>query len=168
MEEFLADLVQERARLDELIALLSERLGQAVPSFVTGSASASTPSPKVDASTGRVDPVSLVAEAEFFGLSQTKAAEAVLKKVGRPGAPRPLKTAVLADALRKGGVEVAQNGILYRSLARSPKFEKVSKGTWGLKEWYPGRATARAKGAEGTEAAEAENLEPLPEGEAYT
>lgn len=88
------------------------------------------------------DPVSMIGEGEFFGKSSTDAAAAVLERVGRT---RPLKTQVLYGAISKGGITMSNDGALYRSLFRSPRFTKVGKSLWGLSEWYPAGATKSAK-----------------------
>ena len=78
--------------------------------------------------------MSLVKDAEFYGMSSPAAAIEVLRKVGNRHA---LKTAVLVVAVRKGGVPVKDAPTLYRSMIRNSRLKKVGKGLWGLSEWYP-------------------------------
>ena len=69
-------------------------------------------------------------------MSQADATEKLLRL--HPG--QPLKTGEILDALRKSGVQInPKNGItiLYTTLKRSPKFERVAGKAWGLSEWYP-------------------------------
>lgn len=102
-----------------------------------------------------VVPATLVADGEFFGMSGTKATKALLNKLGRT---RPLKTREIFVAITKGGVKLANAEVLYKSLARSGEFELVSKGTWGLSEWYGSRSRKARRGA-------AEDEEDLGSGE---
>jgi hypothetical protein len=153
LEAELAEALQERERLEVVISYLSKKLGRPVPA--SDMATSPSSGPRIDAETGRVDPVSLVAEGEFFGQTATAAALAVLQKVGRPNA---LKTDQLVRAARKGGIPVKDYGTLYRSLGRNSKFKRVGKGLWGLSEWYPvqGKAHGPEAGAEAEEEKEAE------------
>lgn len=142
IEQALQKAVAERDRLSIVIAYLSEQLGVPVPpSGDQGPQPPGPGAPRVDPTTGRVDPISLVKEAEFFGMSAPAAAIAVLQKVGRPNA---LKTTVLVQAIRKGGVPVKDPATLFRSMIRNSKLTKVDKGLWGLSEWYPKGATPKA------------------------
>jgi DNA-directed RNA polymerase delta subunit len=59
------------------------------------------------------------------------------------GPKRPLKTEAIYRAIRKGGVDIKDAGILYRSINRSTQFQKVGRGLWGLAEWYGGPAAKR-------------------------
>jgi hypothetical protein len=75
---------------------------------------------------------------EFFGMSQSDAARAYLKKVSRA-----VSFDQLVQALRKGGAEVGgadPKKTLYVSLMRNPKGEFVipSDGHVGLRVFYPG------------------------------
>ncbi len=75
---------------------------------------------------------------EFFGMSQSDAARAYLKKFGRA-----VSFDHLVQVLRKGGAEVGgadPKKTLYVSLMRNPKGEFVipSEGHVGLRAFYPG------------------------------
>lgn len=71
---------------------------------------------------------------EFFATSATKAAKVLLERSGRQ---KPLKTGEIYEAITKGGVKLASEGVLYRSLTRDDDFIKVGRGVWGLSAWYP-------------------------------
>jgi DNA-directed RNA polymerase delta subunit len=69
-------------------------------------------------------------------MSQADAAEKLLRL--NPG--HPLKTADILTAFRKSGMHLNPKNalpILYTTLKRSPKFERVAGQAWGLTEWYP-------------------------------
>ena len=55
----------------------------------------------------------------------------------------PLTTNEIMEAFRKAGgvMNPGKNAVtvLYNSLKRSPKFERVAGKAWGLAEWYPER-----------------------------
>ena len=72
----------------------------------------------------------------FHNLSMTGAAEKLL----RMNEGHPLTTGELMEAFRKSGRSLdGKNAVtvLYNSLKRSPKFERVAGKAWGLSEWYP-------------------------------
>ncbi len=129
--------VRERSELDALIEALARRAGVPVPEGSTSSSSGHSAPAAPDA-----DPASLVADGEFFGQSATKAARAVLERLGRT---RPLKTPEIYEAITKGGVKIKDMEVLYKSLQRSQVFLRVAKGTWGLSEWYPDRVRNAAR-----------------------
>jgi len=127
--ELLEKSRQERDELDALIKGLEKRLGidsqpmepESVPR-----------SPRLTVSMESI-PVGF-----FHNLSQADAAEKLLKL--NPG--RPLTSKEIINAFRKSGMQVnPKNGttILYTTLARHPKFERLAGKAWGLAEWYPGK-----------------------------
>jgi len=167
LEAELRDALREREqltqRLNHVIAYLSARLGipepandrfgipaanAGLPSSPTAPPTApvpppaptpapsSTPVTQQRTDVGRPDPANLVREGEFSGLSKTQAAIAVL---GRVGSTRPLTTAELYSAVVKGGVNVKDNGTLYRAMYRVDRIIRVGTALWGLAEWYPDR-----------------------------
>lgn len=77
---------------------------------------------------------------EFFGLSNTEAAERYLRKIGHA---MPLTD--IFEALSTGGITFTGDGKknLYTQLVRATrKFSKIGSGsniTFGLNEWYPAR-----------------------------
>jgi hypothetical protein len=81
-------------------------------------------------------PLGFLLPDEFFGMSQSDAAKAYLKKVGHA-----ITLDELVEALQKGGAQVGgadPKRTLYVSLARNPRKEFVwpSKDHVGLKEFY--------------------------------
>lgn len=124
--------VADRQKLDMMIAMLSEQLGEPPPGGGGGLPMGFASS---GGGGGGGDPVAGTREGEFFGFTSTKAAGEILRKYG--SRQRPLKTKQIYDAIRKGGVDISSEEGFYRSLARSRNFRKVARGTWGLSEWYP-------------------------------
>jgi len=126
--ELLQQLRDERAELDLLIKGLEKRLG-IVSANIDGEVNQAA-TPRVRVSLDSI-PVGF-----FHNLSQAAAAEKLL----RMNEGRPLKTKEIMDAFRKSGMAVTGKNaltILYTSLKRSPKFERVARKAWGLAEWYP-------------------------------
>jgi hypothetical protein len=82
------------------------------------------------------DPLADVREWQFFNKSQPDGAEELLELVGHP-----LSIGVLLDGLEKGGAKIGgktpaekkQN--LATVLARSGRFGRAARGTWGLPNW---------------------------------
>ena len=67
---------------------------------------------------------------------QPNAAEKLLRL--NPG--HPLKTGEILDAFRRSGMHLNPKNastILYTTLKRNPRFERVAGQAWGLTEWYP-------------------------------
>lgn len=126
--DLLEQMRLERAELDMLIRGLEKRLGIAPTPSSSDSSQAVTP--KITLSLDSV-PVGF-----FHNLSQSAAAEKLLRT--NPG--HPLKTNEIMEAFRKAGMELSSKNaitILYTTLKRSPKFERVAGKAWGLAEWYP-------------------------------
>lgn len=81
------------------------------------------------------DPLVVVREQEFSGMSWAKAARAFLQRIGRNE-----KTATIIAALRKGGVEVSgKNPVssLYTTLSRHSAFVPLGRNYWDLAERRP-------------------------------
>ncbi|HEX8814261.1 MAG TPA: hypothetical protein VF753_02060 [Terriglobales bacterium] len=118
-------------RVELMILQLEQDLGEA-PSVEAGGDADSV---VVDIGRGIRTAVSLRPD-EFYGMSQSDAAKAYLRKIGYA-----IPFSELVDALRKGGAKLggaAPAKTLYVSLARNPKKEFVwpSKDHIGLKEFY--------------------------------
>ncbi len=138
IETALKQLLQERADLDAAIAALQKRLGRPVTATVAL---------PLGASGGPGQPVgeTVVYRGEFFNLSVTKAAEKLLRRVGRP-----LKTPEILDAFERAGYEMkakAPRANIYTALARSKNFVKVLPDTWALAEWHPEAAAFKEEAA---------------------
>jgi hypothetical protein len=138
LEGALQQLPQERAELDSVIAALQKRLG------VQGGNV--TPLPAAQSllnTTGIASADSVVYRGAFFNLSVTKAAQKLLKTIGRP-----LKTPEVLSAFQQAGYEMkgenARNQI-YTALARSRDFVKVLPDTWDLAERHPQAAEQKAQ-----------------------
>jgi hypothetical protein len=128
--ELLEQLRQERDELNVLIQGLEKRLG--VVSEAVNGDSAAPLTPRVKVSIDSI-PVGF-----FHNLSQADATEKLLRL--NPG--NPLSTTEILQAFRKSAMQVNPKNaatILYTSLTRSPKFERVAGKKWGLSEWYPNR-----------------------------
>jgi hypothetical protein len=126
--ELLEQLRTERAELDMLIQGLEKRLGIVAQAGESNSSTASVP--RVTVSLDSI-PVGF-----FHNLSQVAATEKLLRT--NPG--HPLTTTEILDAFRRSGIEMTSKNaatILYTSLKRNPRFERVAGSAWGLAEWYP-------------------------------
>jgi hypothetical protein len=126
--ELLEQLRTERTELDSLIQGLEKRLGIVAQVGDVNSTTANVP--RVTVSLDSI-PVGF-----FHNLSQVAATEKLLRM--NPG--HPLSTTEILDAFRKSGMEPSSKNaatILYTSLKRNPKFERVAGSAWGLAEWYP-------------------------------
>lgn len=139
----LEDATRERDRLNSYVEVLSIRLGVEVDAGSTDETSeglaANNPLPQGD-------PVSLIYEGELVGKSLPKATAEVLRRFSPHPHKRPIKTPVLVKALQKGGLPVKDPRQLYRTLYNARALTNLSGGQWGLSEWYPEKAKAKAKG----------------------
>jgi hypothetical protein len=137
--ELLEQLRQERSELDSLIRGLEKRLG--IVSEPTDSDISTLSSPRVKVSIDSV-PVGF-----FHNMSQADAAEKLLRL--NPG--HPLSTNEMLEAFRKSGMQVNPKNsvsILYTTLKRNSKFERVAGKKWGLAEWYPNKKRRPEDGAQ--------------------
>jgi hypothetical protein len=127
--------LQEVRSLDVLIRGLEQELGDAAPASEAAdsfSTPEGLPSPNVNGGSASVRPD------EFFSMTQTDAAKAYLRKLGRA-----ISMDQLLDGMKRGGAHVGgadPKATLYVSLMRNPKreFVRVSEGFVGLREFYPG------------------------------
>lgn len=137
--ELLEQLRQERDEINVLIQGLEKRLG-VVPQIAEGE-DAKASSPRVNI---RLDSIPV---GFFHNLSRVAATEKLL--LLNPG--QPLTTNDILDAFRKSGVAVNPKNavtVLYTTLKRNPKFERVAGKAWGLSEWYPNKRRKRDSGEE--------------------
>ncbi|HXJ96250.1 MAG TPA: hypothetical protein VMT20_25725 [Terriglobia bacterium] len=128
--ELLEEMRKEREDLDLLIKGLEKRLG--ITSEIPQNLGEKAPKPRQNISLDSV-PFGF-----FHNLSQAAAAEKLLRL--NPG--QPLKTSQILEVFRRCGVETNPKNaitILYTSMKRSSKFERVAGKMWGLAEWYPER-----------------------------
>lgn len=131
--DLLEDLRKERDELDSLIRGLERRLG------VTHG----NDQPEVTAATARAKQAEKAIPLGFFhNMTQADATEKLL----RLNPNQPLATKDILDALRKSGMQVNPRNaitILYTTLKRSPRFERVAGKAWGLSEWYSDKKRKR-------------------------
>jgi hypothetical protein len=129
-EKLLADLEEERAGIDLMIAFVKRRLGQ--------SAEAASSTPPITAAGTVTQRFPRLAQDTFFRMSVPQAIKTFLNIAKRP------KTAKeITAALDSGGLtHQAKNlyATVYPTLMRMEtggEVVRVSKGEWGLAEWYP-------------------------------
>jgi HB1/ASXL restriction endonuclease-like protein with HTH domain len=139
--ELLEQLRQERDELDTLIRGLEKRMG-----IVSES--------KESESTGTTAKASVslksIPVGFFHNMSQADATDKLLRL--NPG--QPLRTKEILDAFRKSGMTVNPKNaltILYTTLKRSSRFERVAGQAWGLSEWYPDKKRKREEGQDEAE-----------------
>ncbi len=126
--EFLEQLRKERDELEVLIKGVEKRLG-----IASDSDSLDTPVTATPRVTVSIDSISV---GFFHNLRQSEAAEKLL----RLNRSHALTTKEIVDVLRKSGMELKSKNaitIMYNTLKRSTKFERVAGKAWGLSEWYP-------------------------------
>lgn len=134
--ELLEQLRREYEEIGMLIKGLEKRLG--ITPQPTETEPELAASPRVTVSVDSV-PVGF-----FHNLSQAQATEKLLRL--NPG--QPLSTTQILDAFRRSGVPSNPKNaatILYTTLARSHKFERVAGKAWGLSEWYPEKKRRKEK-----------------------
>jgi hypothetical protein len=131
LEAALQQLLRERDELDGIIFGLQKRLG-----IAQAASTSPIPPAKSLRGTSAFPADSVVYRGVFFNLSVTKAAEKLLKTVGRP-----LKTPEILSAFQQAEYENAKGenarSALYTSLSRSKDFVKVLPDTWDVAEKHP-------------------------------
>jgi len=138
----LADLKRKRDDLDKAIAGIETILGLSVSVAISGVAAT--------AEVGTAE----VKSDSFFGMSIVQAAQKYLGMM-----KKPMGTPEISEALAKGGLlNQSENfgNTVGSVLARNAENEngticRVSRGTWGLRAWYP---NFRFKAKNGKEAEE--------------
>lgn len=128
-EAVLADLIARRDKLNSAISGIESMLGIA--------SSPTTSNRNVDHKND-----SIIQEDSFFGMTVLEAAKKYLA-MGK----KPMPVSSITDALKQGGY-LFQTGnplntvqaVLSRSHSNSGDVVRVSKGTFGLAEWYSNRA----------------------------
>jgi hypothetical protein len=141
----LADAKRERANLDAFIEVLSLRLGVAPePESIETLGIATNGAASSPVALPGQNPVELVYAGEFVGKSWPKATAVVLDRYSPAPNHRPVKTPVLVEALKKGGLDVKTPRQLYRSLYNSSQFVALPGGMWGFATWYPDRVKSKA------------------------
>lgn len=139
-ELVLADLRAKRDQIDQAIALIqSLRHGGALIATGAMSVGASVPggvSPQIEKSA-----VDALGPGAFLGMTIADAAKKLLA-VER----RTLTNAEIVGAFDKGGLVLNSTdklntvgSVLNRRFQQVGDVVRISRGTWGLKEWYPNR-----------------------------
>ncbi len=131
----LADLLEKRANLDKAIAGVEALLG-------TPAASGGwTSDPAALGGLGGPG-ASVNTAGALLGLSITDAAKKVLATQRRP-----LRNPEIEDLFKAGGLVLNSKdwantigAVLTRRSTEVGDIVKIDRGTWGLKEWYPGRS----------------------------
>ena len=145
----LADLRAKRDQIDQAIA--------AIKSIRTGG-----PAPAQDSGSGTSvqNNGSVGGPGDLLGLSIADAAKKVLT-----ARRQPLKNTDILEAFRAGGLPLTSKepmnvigSVLTRRFNDVGDIVRVSRGVWGLKEWYPNRSFKKEKEA-------AKEEEPKAEGE---
>lgn len=141
----LADLKAQRDKID-----------QAISAIESVRATGGTLSGAMPPNTG------IDAPGAFLGMTITEAAINLLK-----ARRQPLRNPDIAAAFKAGGLALNSadpvntvGAVLSRRANEVGDIVKVGRGTWGLKEWYPGRSFKPKADAEG---AEEEKEEPKAE-----
>lgn len=145
----LADLKAKRAQIDEAIRLIEAMRGSplvtsqpAPPSLVTGVIPVTQPKAFASHDAGH---------SPYLGMSIPDAAKALLASKRRQ-----MKTVDIVAALEAGGLILTSadkantvGSVLLRRFYTVGDIVRVSRGVWGLQEWYPGRKFAKPPGKSG-------------------
>jgi hypothetical protein len=132
-EVVLADLRSKKEHIEATIALLESLRAGGVP--VPGSSLTSRLQAKPK------EPATDIGPGAFFGMTIHDAAISLLKKHHRE-----MQTTELVPLLEQGGIRLTSidktntvGSILLRRFYTVGDLVRVSRGRWGLQEWYPGR-----------------------------
>lgn len=126
----LAELIEERKKLDDLIALATERAGK-------GGGAANH------------DPNAIRSDT-FFAMKAPDAIKRFLSMAKGPKSPKEI-----ADGLEAGGYQSTSKDLAntlrtaLRRMADDDEVVQVNNGDWGLSEWYPGRRIRKGKAGNG-------------------
>jgi hypothetical protein len=136
-----ADLLAKRDQIQKAIDGVEALLGIAPTS---GSAARAADNSGIDNGPGAL-----------LGMSIVDAAKKLLNQHRKP-----LRNPELADMFKAGGLVLTSEepantigSVLTRRFAQVGDVVKVARGTWGLKEWYPGRSFKKDKADDKEEAA---------------
>lgn len=147
VKALLTDAIKKRDDLNTFIKLLQEMSGTALPSSESSPDGSQQQQQSLPA--GEVsDPMTVVYPGLFWGKSQTQATKLLLERVRRP-----LKTKMILDCLKTGGLEVGGKNPstnLWSVLNRATDtFVLVPKAGWDLIERYDAAVIAKMR-KEGT------------------
>lgn len=158
-EDVLADLENDRAALDAMIAYIkAKKLGHSTSaSQVTGVDAAVRSMPLGSPSTLTGGNVGIaggslrrgIASDAFFGLGIVDAAKKYLGMTRRPQSSKEIATALVQGGFHTTAKDFYNTvfGVLSREWKNNGEIVKVNK-EWGMAEWYPGlrRGTKTSKG----------------------
>jgi len=144
----LADAIKRRDELNTFIKVLQEMIGAEANTAIVDAVLSGDPG-----TTGSAvldDPSAVVYPGMFFGQSQPQAVERLLDKIyERTREPRPLKTRIIVECLKKGGMEIGGKKPmvnLWGILNRNPDtFILVKKAGWGLVKWYDSKVIEKMR-----------------------
>ncbi|HZL40242.1 MAG TPA: winged helix-turn-helix domain-containing protein [Pseudolabrys sp.] len=134
----LADLKAKRDQIDQAIAAIEAvRGGGVLPSIAGG---------------GEGPNIAVDSPGAFLGLSIQEATKKLLA-----AKRRPLKNPEIVAAFKAGGLMLGSKdpvntvgAVLTRRSVDVGDIVKVGRGTWGLKEWFPGRSFKKKLDEAGT------------------
>lgn len=157
-EAVLADLRLKRLQIDNTITLLEAlRSGSVAMPNLSGSTEASS-QPKEDGNRPELGP------GAFLGMTIHDAAKKLLAT-----RRRQMPTIEIVQELERGGLVLTSadklntvGSVLLRRFNTVGDIVRVTRGIWGLQEWYPGRkfAASKAKGEDNSKGTEAEREGP--------
>lgn len=135
-ESVLADLYAKRDQILQAISAIESIRGGGSGSGAAGSTSSPHSAPKKQSNGGMDGPGALL------GMSIADAAKALLASKRTP-----LKNPEIAALFKAGGLHMNSKepantigSVLTRRMTEVGDVVRVGRGTWGLKEWYPGRS----------------------------
>lgn len=132
-EAVLADLRAQKERIDATIALLESLRAGGVPAPGAGLPPRTETKPKEE--------TEAIGPGAFFGMTIHDAAMKLLR-----AQRREMQTPEIVRELERGGIRLTSEdkantvgSILLRRFYNVGDIVRVSRGLWGLQEWYPGR-----------------------------
>lgn len=142
----LVDLRARRDALDKAIAAIEPLVGQGTMA-TAGSASQITPT-KIRSDT-------------FFGMSIPDAAKKYLAMSKKPRSTPEISAALLSGGMTSvsGNFANSVGSVLNRQDKIGGDIVRVSRGLWGLAEWYPGRKRNKKQNDEAPEGEPAQEQE---------
>lgn len=139
-EVVLADLRAKKAQIEQAISAIESVRGGSL-----GTAPSVDAMPPAEGSANDVD-----SPGAFLGMSISDAAKKLLA-----AKRRPMRNPDIAAAFKRGGLVLNSKdvvntvgAVLTRRANEVGDLVKVDRGTWGLKEWYPGRSFKKGPSVE--------------------
>jgi hypothetical protein len=142
-EAVLADLRAQKDKIDQAISLLETLHGAGV-SMPAGAASAAA----ANAAAKAGGPVPALGPGAFLGMSIPDATKKLLASQRRQ-----MTTPEITREIERGGVVLTSadkvntvGSVLLRRFYNTGDIVRVTRGVWGLAEWYPGRKFQKGAG----------------------